>query len=88
MRDPLLIHAMSEALKKDSPDIDEYKVVKTMVDSDFCETISAETRQNLFNFIIEKITIWPVTMCRWWRSMSSCLKTRYGSLTQICKPMK
>lgn len=28
MRDPLLIHAMSEAFKKDSPDIDEYKVVK------------------------------------------------------------
>lgn len=59
MRDPLLIHAMSEAFKKDSLDIDEYKVVKTMVDSDFCDTISAETRQNLFNFFIEKITIWP-----------------------------
>ena len=59
MRDPLLIHAMSEAFKKDSPDIDEYKVVKTMIDSDFCDTISAETRQNLFNFFIEKITIWP-----------------------------
>lgn len=59
LTDPLLVHAMAVKIKKYNSEIAEHKVIKAMNSTEFCEHISAETKQNIFNLLISKITVWP-----------------------------
>ncbi len=59
LTDPLLVHATTQAVKKEKVDIAEYNVIKAMTGSAFAESLSAETKQQVFNHLISKITVWP-----------------------------
>lgn len=58
MTDPLLVHGMTKAVQKER-DLPEYKVIKAMNSDDFSDHITAETKQNMFNLLIQRVTVWP-----------------------------
>ena len=62
IRDPLIVNALTKGIRKESKEFSEFKIIKAMVDSDFIDTLPAESKQNVFNFFIDRITIWPDTI--------------------------
>ena len=58
LTDPLLVHSISADVKALDPNHSEHQMIKHLNESDFFDTINAETLQNLFQEFISKITIW------------------------------
>ena len=57
--DPLLVHSLSKEVLKHVPNKTEYDVVKVVQGNKLINSLSAETRQQLCNLAISRITIWP-----------------------------
>ena len=59
LTDPLVVHSLSNEVTKRLPDKSEYDVIKVVQGNKFINALGAETRQQLFNMAISRITIWP-----------------------------